>query len=565
MPIMTVRMKRGLWLLIGGLTLMLCLGVLPWGMTARFFSGALTLSAVAGAWIICGRKAFPVSAEYQHLLAALPGECSTPIVLVCGDSDDLDRLFGPALVREIPHGCYLRLGAAKELARLTPVLLAQRPAWRRQLAAMFFLSPQSHTDQGVLRTILRGWHHELAGMSRNIGHRPPAMICLFLNGKDGPWYFCPTEGALGIIGELAASGQETEDGLSIKSGGEPIHHLPQIIEAQALLAWYRDTLMAEKPADKYGCPPRVQSDLAVRFTSMPVLSGNVWQRHLAARTLLRPVSFSSAREISLPFPDPLLWMLPRPQGPTACRRAMAWGMAVLTGYCLAALCIVAWNNQRLLIRVAADLQRYHNIPPSAHGPKASALTVLVNDAKELELYHRQGTPLRLGLGLYSGTSLYAGLLAAIDGYMPPLFVSDAPQPHAPGPQTLNLNSLSLFNAGSASLKPEATKVLVAALMDIKAQPGWLIVVAGHTDDTGSHRRNQDLSLARAEAVRDWLRTMGNIPSGCFAVQGHGSARPIAGNDTVAGRAANRRVDIRLIPEPGACQPVAGIQAPPLRQ
>jgi outer membrane protein OmpA-like peptidoglycan-associated protein len=46
--------------------------------------------------------------------------------------------------------------------------------------------------------------------------------------------------------------------------------------------------------------------------------------------------------------------------------------------------------------------------------------------------------------------------------------------------------------------------------------------------------------------------MGGIPASCFAVQGFGASQPIASNDTDAGRSANRRVDIRLVPESGAC-------------
>jgi hypothetical protein len=51
-----------------------------------------------------------------------------------------------------------------------------------------------------------------------------------------------------------------------------------------------------------------------------------------------------------------------------------------------------------------------------------------------------------------------------------------------------------------------------------------------------------------------MQRMGEIPDSCFAVQGFGAAQPVASNDTENGRAANRRVDIRLVPEVGACVP-----------
>lgn len=121
------------------------------------------------------------------------------------------------------------------------------------------------------------------------------------------------------------------------------------------------------------------------------------------------------------------------------------------------------------------------------------------------------------------------------------------------PDPVRLDSLSLFDAGSAELKPGSTDVLVKALVDIKAQPGWLILIAGHTDATGSVEQNLQLSYARASAVREWMQRVGSIAADCFAVQGFAASQPIAGNDTEAGRIANRRVDIRLVPQAGACE------------
>lgn len=121
------------------------------------------------------------------------------------------------------------------------------------------------------------------------------------------------------------------------------------------------------------------------------------------------------------------------------------------------------------------------------------------------------------------------------------------------PDPIHLDSLSLFDAGSAELKSGSTKVLINALVGIKAQPGWLIVIAGHTDASGDAQQNLRLSHARASAVRDWMQRMGDIADSCFAVQGLAASQPIASNDSALGRIANRRVDIHLVPQVGACE------------
>lgn len=118
---------------------------------------------------------------------------------------------------------------------------------------------------------------------------------------------------------------------------------------------------------------------------------------------------------------------------------------------------------------------------------------------------------------------------------------------------VHLDSLSLFDPGSAELKPGAIKILINALVSIKAQPGWLIVITGHSDTTGDAAQNMKISHARAAAVRDWMQKMSDIPNSCFAVQGLAASQPLLSNDTDSGRAANRRVDIRLMPQAGACE------------
>lgn len=112
---------------------------------------------------------------------------------------------------------------------------------------------------------------------------------------------------------------------------------------------------------------------------------------------------------------------------------------------------------------------------------------------------------------------------------------------------LNVPSDVSFDTGRADIKPEMRPVLdeVGRNLDPKVQ----VTVVGHTDSTGSDAINDPLSLRRAESVRDYLSARG-VGSARIAVQGRGSHEPIAGNDTDAGRAKNRRVEIFLA-EPSA--------------
>jgi outer membrane protein OmpA-like peptidoglycan-associated protein len=74
-----------------------------------------------------------------------------------------------------------------------------------------------------------------------------------------------------------------------------------------------------------------------------------------------------------------------------------------------------------------------------------------------------------------------------------------------------------------------------------------VVVEGHSDATGTLEYNQELSLRRAEAVRDALVRLG-VDRGRIVVIGQGSSQPVASNDTPEGRAHNRRV-VLLVYQP----------------
>jgi len=208
--------------------------------------------------------------------------------------------------------------------------------------------------------------------------------------------------------------------------------------------------------------------------------------------------------------------------------------------------------------VTDHLALWRSLPDEATAAKTLARDALIHDRTLLNEWQRSGEPMRFGLGLYQGMRLTASVNAAIHRWAPPPPPAPVIRQVVQGPQTVRLNSLSLFESGRATLKAGSGKVLIHALMNIRARPGWLIVIAGHTDSTGSAHSNQLLSLRRAEAVRNWMRDTGDVPESCFAVQGYGHDRPLAANDTAAGRARNRRVEISLVPQADACRLADGL-------
>lgn len=216
--------------------------------------------------------------------------------------------------------------------------------------------------------------------------------------------------------------------------------------------------------------------------------------------------------------------------------------------------LASWvNNQQLIRDIGDHLALYQRTSGGWAEPVLLAQQRLQADAAQLGTWQRQGVPQRYSLGLYQGERLLPLLEAALTDKAP------LPLPHPvvtttiPEPETLNLDSLSLFDSGKYKLKPGSTSVLVSALVAIRERPGGLVVIAGHTDNTGNPAHNQLLSLKRAEAVRDWMRDTGGVPESCFAVQGYGESRPVAPNGTPEGRARNRRVEITLLPGANACQ------------
>jgi OmpA-OmpF porin, OOP family len=103
----------------------------------------------------------------------------------------------------------------------------------------------------------------------------------------------------------------------------------------------------------------------------------------------------------------------------------------------------------------------------------------------------------------------------------------------------------LFNSSSATLRRESQPVLLQIAAAIKRCGDRKIEISGHTDSTGSLGFNQSLSKNRAKAVADALVKTG-IPLARFQVAGFGPSKPVAPNDTEAGKLQNRRIEFTVI-------------------
>ena len=103
-----------------------------------------------------------------------------------------------------------------------------------------------------------------------------------------------------------------------------------------------------------------------------------------------------------------------------------------------------------------------------------------------------------------------------------------------------------FASESANISQNFYPVLEDVAAVLNKYNKTTMMIEGHTDSTGSADYNQQLSLNRANAVRNYLVGYG-VDSRRVTTQGFGESQPIATNDTAQGRQQNRRVELRIIP------------------
>ncbi|GAB2919458.1 OmpA family protein [Paraburkholderia jirisanensis] len=113
-----------------------------------------------------------------------------------------------------------------------------------------------------------------------------------------------------------------------------------------------------------------------------------------------------------------------------------------------------------------------------------------------------------------------------------------------GSLKLNIPSSVTFDTNSYAIKPSFQPVLAQVAQTLNQNPEVIAQVVGHTDSTGQPAYNQTLSVNRAESVTSMLAQQG-VAAQRLSATGMGANQPIADNNTEAGRAQNRRVEIYL--------------------
>ena len=177
-----------------------------------------------------------------------------------------------------------------------------------------------------------------------------------------------------------------------------------------------------------------------------------------------------------------------------------------------------------------------NIPAIIVAMAVVGLTGLTSFAEEMKFPKTEAEIVEsLSIGTDHRQSGTQGLTRGIQ----PRGVGGVTKPSAP----LKVGALINFDLDSDAIKPESYELLDNFG---KALKGGLadthVIIAGHTDSSGSDAYNDALSVKRARAVKDFLIGRHQISDRRLVIQGFGESEPIADNRTPEGRALNRRVE-----------------------
>ncbi|MFJ3461314.1 OmpA family protein [Achromobacter spanius] len=319
--------------------------------------------------------------------------------------------------------------------------------------------------------------------------------------------------------------------------------------ALSVLDWAAEAALLASMEEIGNMPPLYLGGAFVVDAGTTVTNMSAWLRWLSARTGLHP-ALSRPRDGALPLP-PLTFEAQgpavrwAPQGAVASPVRKPRGLRMNAGawtLMLAAAVLVCGPFLQATLELdgyAERVQGYESLPLHRLLDKCAALNRVKADHSELAARLDQG-------GVMAWIRRQAGAQHTLTRLSNAIAAAQLSQ------AALRLDGMAAFESGSARLAPaSASRVLEPVVQLLRANPGLRVQIVGHTDATGTPERNDALSLARAQAVRDELIAMSGAQLDQFEVAGRGAAQPSVDNATLSGRAQNRRVEITLTPPASA--------------
>lgn len=561
--------KQCLTLFATGLFLWLLWGFWSLGQSVTIFVSVFVLVLTGGMlfWQYKQRRQV-LSTEHDYTGAFPTDNYQGPVILVCGQSQAL--FLDDQLHRETSQGWYIRVSAPTELVKLIAALVEYAPSLSGHLSLLYVVLPEQLTQQETLTQALLNWRRAIGEGRQKIGAKLPFWVTVYLSkphhtdtamhvdDEHTPW--------MTLLSHQTEFQVEQEGAMSVPYSvwlpthfGQSEQSLQFSLWLDTLQSWLNQVLVPQFTLPQAGAPKQIPSAWAIQWIDISSQPSNLWQQFIQEKTTL-PLRSSVQTTDLLPLPDVMLRRLHHDISLSRTEKSLGAIGAIFGVFLVGALVGSYHHNQQLIRHIGEDIARFSQLSEVPLAPKLTAYQQLQDDAAELARWEREGIPSAYSLALYQGNRILPYLHTLLGSWAPsqPEITPEAP---AAPPQIVTLDSLSLFDVGQYTLKTGATKVLVDALLNIKAKPGWLIMVSGYTDNTGNPEQNQKLSLKRAESVRDWMIQTSDISPTCFAVQGYGQNNPVADNNTADGRARNRRVEIRLIPQAEACQ-ILGVNTVP---
>ena len=498
-----------------------------------------------------------------------------PILLVTGSAakdffpEDLTLAQSNVLVSS--EAVWIYVDEFSHLPIVYDSLIAKWPDMLGRVGVFLALNPEIEDKQGLFVAKLQAFRQSWVDTCRIAKYQLPVYLSVHIGLNDliydeyNPlpvYWFQSVNQKLYLLDRYLSPINNWVNDIKIPSDERErrLRLRPFLNETQS---WFETNVLTTLISEKQPIAKCVPSGVVIYPTNKTLINENIMQKLWESATTLSLPNTHTIQGGITP-PDSLIKFMPIAY-PFSHMCSMVCGLIMITSlFIMGCLGASFCNNVKFISQIQNDIHHYRLIPMNNYEEKRQALDVLKNDKSLLNEYFTQGEPIRLGMGLYRGSQLVEPLNVSMSDYVakPPepekVIVEKTEVIFKEPPPSIRLDSLALFESGQANLKTGSEKVLINALVDIKKQmntnpeTGWLIIIAGHTDSVGDELKNEQLSFNRAMSVRDWILKASDLPETCFAIQGHGAKKPLVSNDTLEGRAKNRRVEINLVPQSSNC-------------